>query len=70
MTYMKMLFISARYAGGIDGLAYRTAKKLRQHGFDIKLMHAPHIPVKKLKSPSFALFGTIKAICQQEKFDV
>ena len=67
---MKMLFISARYAGGIGGLARRTAKKLRQHGFDIKLMHVPHIPVKKLKSPSFALFGTIKAICQQEKFDV
>ena len=67
---MKMLFISARYAGGIGGLAYRTAKKLRQHGFDIKLMHAPYIPVKKLKSLSFALLGTIKAICQQEKFDV
>ena len=67
---MKMLFISAKYTGGTGRAAYGIAKKLRQCGFDIKLMHASHIPVKNLKSPSFALFGTIKAICQQEKFDI
>ena len=26
-------------------------------------MKAPHIPIKNLKNPSFAIFGTMKGIC-------
>ena len=67
---MKILFISPRYDGGIGGHAFRVAEKLREVGFDVKLMHVPHIPIKNLKNPSFAIFGIIKAIFDMEKYDV
>ncbi len=67
---MKILFISPRYEGGIGGHAFRVAEKLREIGFDVKLMHIPHVPIKNLKNPSFAVFGMIKAILDREKYDV
>lgn len=67
---MKILYISPRYDGGIGGHAFRVAEKLRQHGFDIKLMHVQHIPIKNIKNPSFALFGSLKATFDSEKYDV
>ena len=67
---MKILFISPRYEGGIGGHAFRVAEKLREVGFDVKLMHVPHVPIKNLKNPSFAIFGMIKAILDREKYDV
>ena len=67
---MKILFISPRYEGGIGGHAFRVAEKLRECGFDVKLMHVPHIPIKNLKNPSFAVFGMIKAMLDREKYDV
>lgn len=67
---MKILFISPRYEGGIGGHAFRVAEKLREVEFDVKLMHVPHIPIKNLKNPSFAIFGMIKAIFDREKYDV
>ena len=67
---MRILFISPRYEGGIGGHAFRVAEKLRESGFDVKLMHVPHIPIKNLKNPSFAIFGMIKAILDREKYDV
>jgi len=67
---MKILFIAPRYSGGIGGHAYRVAEKLREHGFDIKLLHVPHIPIKKLKNPSFAILSSIKALVSTEKYDI
>ncbi|MCV0411871.1 glycosyltransferase family 4 protein [Nitrosarchaeum sp.] len=67
---MKILFISPRYEGGVGGHAFRVAEKLREVGFDVKLMHVPHVPIKNLKNPSFAVFGMIKAILDREKYDV
>lgn len=67
---MKILFISPRYEGGIGGHAFRVAEKLREHGYDVKLMHTPHIPIKNIKNPSFALFGATKALFDREKYDV
>ncbi len=67
---MKILFIAPKYSGGIGGHAFRVAEKLREYGFDVKLMHAPHIPIKKLKNPSFALFSSLIAIFGREKYDV
>ena len=67
---MKILFISPRYEGGIGGHAFRVAEKLREVGFDVKLMHVPHIPIKNLKNPSFAIFGMIKALLDRERYDV
>ena len=46
---MKILFIAPKYTGGIGGHAARVAEKLREYGFDIKLMHTSHIPIDKLR---------------------
>lgn len=67
---MKILFISPRYAGGIGGHANLLSQKLRQHGYDVTLMHVPHIPIKNLKNPSFAILGTLKALLSKEKYDI
>lgn len=67
---MKILFISPKYAGGIGGHANLLSQKLRQHGYDVTLMHVPHIPIKNLKNPSFAVFGTMKALLSKEKYDI
>jgi len=67
---VKILFISPIYEGGIGGHAFRVAEKLREIGFDVKLMHVPHVPIKNLKNPSFAIFGIIKAIFDREQYDV
>ena len=67
---MKILFISPRYEGGVGGHAFRVAEKLRKHGFDVRLMRIPHIPIKNIKNPSFALFGMVKASLDREKYDV
>jgi glycosyltransferase involved in cell wall biosynthesis len=67
---MKILFIAPRYSGGIGGHAYRVAEKLRGYGFDVKLLHVPHIPIKKLKNPSFAILSSIKALVSIEKYDI
>ena len=67
---MKFLFISPRFSGGIGGHAFRVAEKLREQGYDVKLMHVPHVPIKNLKNPSFAIFGIIIAIFDREKYDV
>ena len=67
---MKILFIAPKYSGGIGGHAARVAEKLQEHGFDIKLMHTSHIPIKKLKNPSFAVLSSLKAIVGTEKYDI
>lgn len=67
---MKILYISSRYQGGIGGHAKRVAEKLEENGFDVKLMHVPHLPIKNLKNPSFAILGTIKAMLNSKEYDV
>ena len=67
---MKILFISPRYEGGVGGHAFRVSEKLCEYGFDVKLMRVPHIPIKNIKNPTFALFGIAKALFNREKYDV
>ena len=67
---MKILFIAPRYSGGIGGHAARVAEKLQEYGFDVKLMHTSHLPIKKLKNPSFVLLSSLKAIIGNEKYDI
>ena len=67
---MKILFIAPKYSGGIGGHAARVAEKLKEHGFDVKLLHTSHIPIKKLKNPSFAVLSSLKAIVKTENYDV
>ena len=66
---MKILYISPRYEGGIGGHAKRVAEKLREYGHDVTLMEIPHIPIKKLKNPSFTIFGILKSFVNREKYD-
>src|SRR3989304_7118042 len=67
---MKILFIGRRYSGGIGGQVFRVAEKLQEYGFDVKLMNVPHIPIKKLKSPSFAILGSLKSLFSIDSYDV
>jgi len=66
---VKILYISPRYEGGIGGHAKRVAEKLREYGHDVTLMEIPHIPIKKLKNPSFTIFGILKSFVNREKYD-
>ena len=68
---MNILFISPTYsgAGGIGPHAFRVAEKLRQYGFNVELMHVPHIPIKNLKNLSFSFFGTLKAMNNSKIYD-
>ncbi|WP_299290944.1 glycosyltransferase family 4 protein [Nitrosopumilus sp.] len=67
---MKILFIAPKYTGGIGGHAARVAEKLNEYGFNVKLMDTTHIPIKKLKNPSFALISSFKAVFGNEKYDI
>ncbi len=69
---MKILFISPTYSGsgGIGPHAFRVAEKLREHNFDVELMHVPHIPIKNMKNLSFSMFGTLKALSNKKTYDV
>tara|TARA_Y100000996_G_scaffold411246_1_gene395039 strand:+ start:2595 stop:3536 length:942 start_codon:yes stop_codon:yes gene_type:complete len=69
---LKILFISPTYsgAGGIGPHAFRVAEKLREHNFDVELMHVPHIPIKNMKNLSFSMFGTLKALSNKKTYDV
>ena len=65
---MKLLFISSRFSGGIGGHANMLYEQLIKNGFDVKKMEVPHIPIKNLKNPSFAIFSSLKGILSKESF--
>jgi len=67
---VKFLFISPRYSGGIGGHASMLAEQLENSGHDVTKMETPHIPIKNLKNPSFAILGAIKGIMSREKYDI
>lgn len=67
---MKFLFISPRFSGGIGGHATMLADQLSQKGHEVTKMETPHIPIKNLKNPSFAIFSTIKGLLNNEKYDI
>jgi len=64
------LFISPRFSGGIGGHAAMLADQLSKNGHEVTKMETPHIPIKNLKNPSFAIFGTIKGFTNTEKYDI
>jgi glycosyltransferase involved in cell wall biosynthesis len=70
MINMKFLFISPRYSGGIGGHAEMLANQLECAGHSVTKMKIPHIPIKNLKNPSFAIFGTIKGMLNRENYDI
>ena len=46
------------------------ADQLVQHGHSVTKMQTPHIPIKNLKNPSFAIFGAIKGMMHNENYDI
>jgi len=67
---MNILFISPVFSGGIGGHAAMLADKLSDYGYKVKKMQVPHIPIKNLKNPSFALFSSLKSFTNRESFDI
>ena len=67
---MKFLFISPRFSGGIGGHAAMLAEQLQNSGHDVTKMKTPHIPIKNLKNPSFAVFGALMGIINRENYDI
>ena len=67
---MNILFISPIFSGGIGGHAAMLADKLSDYGYKVKKMQVPHVPIKNLKNPSFALFSSLKSITNKESFDI
>jgi len=67
---VKFLFISPRFSGGIGGHASMLADQLTKHGHTVTKMSVPHIPIKNLKNPSFAIFGALKGIVNNEMYDI
>jgi len=46
------------------------ANQLEHAGHSVTKMKTPHIPIKNLKNPSFAIFGTMKGILNRENYDI
>jgi L-malate glycosyltransferase len=67
---VKILLISPRYSGGIGGHASMLANQLSKNGHYVRKMEVPHIPIKNLKNPSFALLSMIKSIVDRESYDI
>ena len=67
---MNILFISPIFSGGIGGHASMLADQLSNYGYEVKKMQAPHIPIKNLKNPSFALFSSLSSLVSRESFDI
>ena len=67
---MKILFIAPKYTGGNGMHIMRIYRNLARHGFEVSLLKAPHIPIKNLKNPSFAVFGAIKALANTNSYDI
>ena len=67
---MKILFIAPKYSGGIGGHAAMLATQLQNSGHHVTKMPTPHIPIKNLKNPSFAILGALKGIVSRENYDI
>ena len=46
------------------------AQQLTNEGHDVTKMTTPHIPIKNLKNPSFAILAAIKGLINKEEYDI
>ena len=67
---MKFLFISPRFSGGIGGHASMLAEQLTNEGHQVTKMVTPHIPIKNLKNPSYAIISALKGVISREEYDI
>lgn len=67
---MNLLFVASNYSGGIGGHAAMLSAQLQKRGHKVDLFHAPHIGIKNLKNPSFAILATLKALASKNQYDI
>lgn len=68
---MRLLFISSRYDDGIGGHAAMLSTQLQKRGHSVDLLRVPHVPVKNLKNPSFAVLAALRATATGwRKYDI
>ena len=68
---MRLLFISSRYDDGIGGHAAMLATQLQKRGHSVDLLRVPHVPVKNLKNPSFAVLAALRALVTRwQRYDI
>ncbi len=46
------------------------ATQLEKSGYSVTKMQTPHIPIKNLKNPSFAILGALKGIISRKNYDI
>ena len=46
------------------------ADQLQRRGHDVDLLKVPHIPIKNLKNPSFAILATLKTLLTNKRYDI
>ncbi len=46
------------------------ADQLQRRGHDVDLLKVPHIPIKNLKNPSFAILATLKTLVTSKRYDI
>ena len=64
------MFISPRYEGGIGGHAFMLSEQLKKQGHEVDLLHAPHLPIKNFKNPSFILTSTLQSFFNRSHYDI
>lgn len=67
---MHLLFISSRYDSGVGGHAAMLAGQLQRRGHDVDLLRVPHVPIKNLKNPSFAMLSSLRTLLSRRRYDI
>ena len=68
--HVDFLFISSSYDGGIGGHAAMLACQLQKIGHNVDLFKVPHIHIRNLMNPSFAILAMFKALFMQKRYDI
>lgn len=66
---MNILYISPAYRDGAGQIAELERQMIRR-GHAVDKLAAPHVPVRTLKSPSFALSSCAAAALRRKKYDI
>ena len=68
---MRLLLISSRYDDGIGGHAAMLAAQLQKRGHSVDLLRVPHVPIKNLKNPSFAVLAALRTlVTRRQRYDI
>lgn len=65
---MKTVLIAPTDTGGNGMHIMRIYRKPARHGFEASLLKVTRIPIWNLKSPSFAIFGAVRAPASADSY--